>query len=145
MYPPRQQYPSGSLFRMMKGPLIVLVIFILVIFAVDRLILTQKSPGRSPAMVALDHLRHHDVKRTTIAATAISLELKDGTTLRERIPADRDLWPLLQSSGADIAVVRGDAANESSPLVSIVLRFLPIFVMALLLLFILRRARQSAR
>ncbi|MBC5820923.1 MAG: hypothetical protein GIX01_02895 [Candidatus Eremiobacteraeota bacterium] len=107
-----------------------------------RLILIHETPGRSPASGIVDRLHHHDVKRATIVATTITLELKDGTTLRERMPADRDVWPLLQNSGADVAIVRGDV-NQQDPLVAMLLQALPLILMGLLVMFIVRRAQSS--
>jgi len=141
MYTPRQRYPPGS-FGTMKGVLIVFVVFLLVIFAVDRLVLSRQTPGGSPATVVVDRLSHHDVKRATIVATTINLELKDGTTLRERMPADRDIWPLLQNSRADVAIIRGDLGSQNT-FVAMLVQAVPLLLMALLVIFIVRRAQSS--
>lgn len=125
----------------MKGVIIVFVVFLLVIFAVDRLVLSRQTPGSSPATVIVDRFSHHDVKRATIVATTINLELKDGTTLRERMPADRDIWPLLQNSG-DVAIIRGDLGSQNT-FVAMLVQAVPLLLMALLVIFIVRRAQSS--
>ncbi len=139
--PPPRGYPSRIRPPTVKSLAIGLIVFVLVIFTVDRLVLNS-PPAGTPAASLLDRLQHHGVKRVTVVASQINVELNDGTTEREPVPPDRDLWPALQRSGADIAVVRG-AVPESTTWPGAVLQFLPIGLMALLVLFILRRAQRN--
>lgn len=135
------QGPSSRLTRSKLGLLLMFVTCILTIFVIDRLVRTS-VPESTTATTVLSRLHHRDVKRATIAATTITVELNDGTTLREPVPRDRDLWPALHQSGADISVVRAQTPR-STPLFASIFLFIPIGVMALLLLAILRRARYN--
>lgn len=130
--------------RQIKSILIVVAIFLVVVGAVDKLVLepsTQDAKATTQAEV-VDQLRRHDVKRATIAATTITIELNDGTTRTETVPADRDLWPALRESGADLAIAQ-DAHASATPAVGYAIQFVPFTVMALLLLFVLNRAKAA--
>ena len=92
----------------------------------------------------IDHLNRHDVRRVVIPAGQISLELNDGKTISTSVTPDRDLWPAIKRSGADVSIVARTGADATSPL-AFVFQFVPFAIMALLLVFILRMARRSTR
>jgi hypothetical protein len=95
-----------SLSTNVRGVLIVLAIFVLVVFAVDKLVLTPPPEKTATASSVIGHLERHDVRRVTIPARIVTLELNDGTTLTTAVPADRDLWPAIRRSGADVTITR---------------------------------------
>jgi ATP-dependent Zn protease len=120
------------------GILTVLGLFILVIFIVDKLVM---APGDTPsAATMIRHLERHEVRRVSVPGRTVTLELKDGTTVTSEIPANRDLWPAIRASGADVSIT---SAGDTR-LFAYVFQFLPFAIMALLLLFILRMARRRS-
>jgi ATP-dependent Zn protease len=130
-------YRPRTLPPLLTSILVVLGIFILVVFIVDKLVLV---PGTTPsADAAIRHLERHEVRRVSVPARTVTLELKDGTTVTVDIPANRDLWPAIHASGADVSIT--SSGSETQPL-SYVFQFVPFGIMALLLLFILRTARR---
>ncbi len=132
-----------------RALLVVGGLFILLLFVVDKLVLAPPlaTVKAGTAAALLQRLQHHDVRRVTVRTYDVTVETKDGTTFRARVPADRDLGPALRDSGAELVVLAGHTAPEtsSSPLAA-VFQFAPFGIMALLLLFVLRRqAPRSTR
>jgi ATP-dependent Zn protease len=123
--------------------LTVLGIFILVVFIVDKLVLAP-SGSTIPVATVIGHLDRHDVRRVTIPAGQISLELNDGKTISTFVTADRDLWPAIKRSGADVSIVARTGADDAGSPLRYIFQFVPFVIMALLLLFILRVRRRSA-
>ena len=123
--------------------LVALGLIILILFVVDKLVLSPPEPGM-PAAAVIDHLNRHDVRRVTIPARQITVELNDGKTISTSVTPDRDLWPAIRRSGADVTIVARPGADDSVSTMSYVFQFVPFVIMALLLVFILRRARGSA-
>jgi ATP-dependent Zn protease len=121
--------------------LTVLGAVILGVFVVDKLVLAPPAPAM-PVAAVIDHLNRHDVRRVTIPAGQISVELNDGTTISANVKVDRDLGPAIRRSGADVSVVPRTGADATSPM-AFVFQFVPFVIMALLLLFILRMSRRS--
>ncbi|HWT06442.1 MAG TPA: hypothetical protein VN224_11840 [Xanthomonadales bacterium] len=130
--------------RWLSLVLTALGIFILVIFVVDKLVLSPPEPGM-PVSAVIDHLNRHDVRRVTIPARQITVELNDGKTLSTSVTADRDMWPPIKRSGADVTIVARSRADDSASPMSFVFQFVPFLIMALLLLFIIGKARRSAQ
>jgi hypothetical protein len=114
---------------------------VLGIFIVDKLAVSPPPKTAAPSAV-LAHLERHDVRRVTIPASTITLELNDGTRLTTDVPADRDLWPLIRRSGSDVTLVNGGSSSGGTPAL---FQFVPFAIMALLLIFILQRARRQPR
>jgi ATP-dependent Zn protease len=115
---------------------------ILALFVVDKVVVSPPESGM-PAAAVIDHLNRHDVRRVTIPARQITVELNDGKTISTSVTPDRDLWPAIRRSGADVTIVaRGHADDSASP-IGYVFQFVPFVLMAVLLLFILQRARRS--
>ncbi len=123
--------------------LTVLGIFILLVFVVDKLVLAPSGPAM-PVATVVDHLNAHNVRRVIIPAGQISLELNDGKTVSTKVMPDRDLWPAIKRSGADVTIVARTAADYARSPLTYVFQFVPFVIMALLLLFILRTTRRSA-
>jgi ATP-dependent Zn protease len=124
--------------------LTVLGIVILAVFIVDKVVVSPPESG-IPVAAVIDHLNRHDVRRVTIPARQITVELNDGKTISTNVTSDRDLWPAIKRSGADVTIVaRSGADDEASPM-RYVFQFVPFVIMALLLLFIFRNARRSAQ
>jgi ATP-dependent Zn protease len=121
---------------------VALGIFILVVFIVDKLVLAP-SGSTIPVATVIGHLDRHDVRRVTIPAGQISLELNDGKTISTFVTADRDLWPAIKRSGADVSIVARTGADDAGSPLRYIFQFVPFVIMALLLLFILR-VRRSA-
>jgi ATP-dependent Zn protease len=125
--------------------LVALGIFILVVFAVDKLVLQpgDTAQSRTTAAAVLAHLDRRDVRHVTIPARSVTVELNDGTRLTAPVPPDRDLWPSIRRSGADVTI---PATTESdTPAIAYVFQFVPFIIMAVLLLFILNRAQRQPR
>ncbi|HTD37211.1 MAG TPA: hypothetical protein VK669_06845 [Candidatus Limnocylindrales bacterium] len=127
--------PAGP--RWLSPVLIALGVFILVVFLVDKFIVG--GPSSSPASLsnAIAHLDKHEVRRVTIPARTMLVELNDGSKITVAIPNDRDLGPIVRRSGADLALA---SAEGETPMIGYVFQFVPFIVMALLLVFILRTA-----
>ena len=122
--------------------LTVLGFVILTLFIVDKVVLSPPESGL-PVATVIDHLNRHDVRRVTIPAREITVELNDGKTVSTSVTPDRDLWPAIRRSGADVTIVaRGGARDSASPM-GYIFQFVPFVIMALLLLFILGRARRT--
>ena len=124
--------------------LVTLGIFILLIFVVDKVVVSPPEPA-VPVAAVIDHLNRHDVRRVTIPAGQITVELNDGKTLSTSVTPDRDLWPAIKRSGADVTIVPRNRADGATSPMTFLLQFVPFAIMALLLLFILRTMRRSAR
>jgi len=140
----RSPYGNRPLTPRWRPVLTVLGIFILTLFIIDKLVLSPPEPG-IPVASAIDHLNRHDVRRVTIPAGRITVELNDGKTISTTVTPDRDLWPAIRRSGADVAIVARKDADESTSPLRYVIQFVPFVIMALLLLFILRTMRRSAQ
>ncbi len=138
--------PWGPVGRNLRLILVGLGIFVLLIFVVDRLVL-RPAPAPPPLTTTelLQRLANHQVRRVTIAARSVTVELADGETLETVLDPDRDLGPALVRSHTDVAVVRPtnrQRSEESQPtLLTYIVQFIPFIVMSLLLVYILRVAR----
>ncbi len=142
---PSTRSPSGN--RPFARAVLTLVltllgIFILGVFIVDKLVLSPAGAG-TPVATVIDHLNRHDVRRVTIPAGQITVELNDGKTMSTSVTPDRDLWPAIRRSGADVTIVAGRGGSDSASPFGYVFQFVPFVLMAVLLLFILQRARRS--
>src|ERR1700736_4394238 len=124
----------------LKSILVVLGIFILVIFIVDKLVLSPSGSTKPLAYSAFyTNVEQHKVKNVTMSGHDISGELNDGTKFTTTAPDDRDLVPTLRKNDVEITSVN----NSSTPLLGYVFQFVPFIIMALLLIFILRQAQSG--
>ncbi|MBV8299802.1 MAG: ATP-dependent zinc metalloprotease FtsH [Candidatus Eremiobacteraeota bacterium] len=126
----------------LKSILVVLGIFILVIFIVDKLVLAPSATTQQLSYSTFfSDVQQHKVKKVTMTGRDISGELSDGTKFTSTAPAvdDKDLIPALRANVPDFAAVN----NSSTPLLGYVFQFVPFVIMALLLIFILRQAQSG--
>jgi hypothetical protein len=130
--------------RRLSLVLTALGIVILALFVVDKVVLSPPKP-ETPVASVIDHLNRHDVRRVNIPAREITVELNDGKTMSTNVTPDRDLWPAIKRSGADVTIVARGGADDSVSPMAYILQFVPFVIMALLLLFILRTVRPSAQ
>jgi len=125
----------------LKSILVVLGIFILVIFIVDKLVLSPTTTTALSYTQFWNDVTDHKVKKVTITGRDIAGELNDqaGTKFTTTAPEDKDLVPTLRQNGVEISSVN----NQSTPLIGYVFQFIPFIIMALLLIFILRQAQSG--
>ncbi|HEX3548903.1 MAG TPA: ATP-dependent zinc metalloprotease FtsH [Candidatus Elarobacter sp.] len=125
----------------LKSILVVLGIFILVIFIVDRLLLSPPSITQLNYSQFYTKVQNHEVKRVTISGHDITGELNDSaqTKFTTTAPDDRDLVPRLLAKNVEVTAVNAQA----TPVWGLVLQFVPFIIMALLLIFILRQAQSG--
>ncbi len=122
---------------------IALGIFILLVFIVDKLVLGPGTPASPTLSTIATKLAQHQVRRVTLPAERITVELKDGTRLSAPLAPDRDIWPAIRSSGAEVAI-EATGGSSISPLIAIALNFLPFLIMILLLLSVVRAIRRRS-
>jgi cell division protease FtsH len=123
----------------LKGILVVLGIFILVIFIVDKLLLspTQSTPLAYSAFY--QKVEQHQVKKAVVTGHDVSGDLTTGEHFTTTIGDLSDITPALRKNVADVSFVN----NTSTPLLGYVFQFIPFIIMALLLIFILRQAQSG--
>ncbi len=125
----------------LKSILVVLGIFILVIFIVEKLLVNQAPITPLTYSQFYTKVESHEVKRVTISGHDIQGELNDQaqTKFATTAPEDRDLVPKLLSNKVEVTAVN----SQSTPVWSLLINFLPFIIMALLLIFILRQAQSG--
>jgi cell division protease FtsH len=129
-----------------RSILVVSLIFIAVIFVVDRLVLQQPTTQKLDYSDFYRQIEDNNVARVTISGHDVSGDLKKGTSANPEtkfttttVDNDTTLVPELRKHGVDIA-----AENQASqPFLGLVIQFIPFVLMALLLLFILRQAQSG--
>jgi ATP-dependent Zn protease len=129
--------------RWLTPILVVLGLAVLTLFIVDKLVVDGPRAPSATLSNVMAHLEKHDVRRVTVPARTMLVELNDGSKVTVDVPNDRDLGPLVRRSGADLALA-GTGSSDTT-LVGYVFQFVPFVIMALLLLFILRTARRQQR
>ncbi len=126
----------------LKSILIVLGIFILVIFVVDKLVLTQPNSTKISYSAFLGKVTDDQVKKVTIAGTEVAGEYV-GTTADKfttTLPAnDHQAIDLMEKHKVDIT----NESGGSTPLFGWLVQLVPFILMALLLVFILRQAQSG--
>jgi cell division protease FtsH len=123
----------------LKSILVVLGIFILVIFIVERLVLPAPATTQLPYSSFYTDVQQHKVKKVTVNGRDLSGELADTNKFTTVVPDDRDLYPTLRAANVEITVLN----NSSTPLIGYIFNFVPFIIMALLLIFILRQAQSG--
>jgi cell division protease FtsH len=125
----------------LKSILVVLGIFVLVIFVVDKLVIGGPSSQTLTYSQFWNAVEQHKVAKVTISGRDISGQMNDATQshFTTTTPDDKDLLPVLRQKGVDISAVNAQA----TPLIGYVFQFVPFIVMALLLIFILRQAQSG--
>jgi cell division protease FtsH len=123
----------------LKSILLVLVIFIIVIWVVDRLVLnTTTSQPLSYSQFYTD-VQNRQVKKVQIAGHDISGDLAGGEKFTTTAPEDPNLVPALRAAKVDITVVNA----QTTPLLGYIVNFVPFIIMGLLLVFIVRQAQSG--
>jgi cell division protease FtsH len=123
----------------LKSILVVLGIFLLVIFIVDRLVL-QPNPSKTLAYSTFyDRVTENQVKDVKVTGRDISGTEVSGDKFATTAPDDPTLIPTLRAHHVQISV----ETAQSTPIISYVLQFVPFILMALLLVFILRQAQSG--
>jgi cell division protease FtsH len=125
----------------LKSILVVLGIFVLVIFVVDKLVIGGPSSQTLTYTQFWNAVEQHKVAKVTISGRDISGQMNDATQshFTTTTPDDKDLLPALRAKNVDISAVNAQA----TPLIGYVFQFVPFIVMALLLIFILRQAQSG--
>jgi len=126
----------------LKSILIVLGIFILVIFVVDKLVLTQPNSTKISYSAFLGKVTDDQVKKVTIAGTEVAGEYVGGAAdkFTTTLPAgDHQAIDLMEKHKVDITSESGG----STPLFGWLVQLVPFILMALLLVFILRQAQSG--
>ncbi len=125
----------------LKSILVVLGIFILVIFIVEKLLLNPTPQTQLTYSQFYTKVQSHEVKRVTIQGHDINGELNDPaqTKFVTTAPDDRDLVPTLLAKHVEVSAVN----TQATPVWSLLLNFVPFIIMALLLIFILRQAQSG--
>jgi cell division protease FtsH len=123
----------------LKSILVVLGIFVLVIFIVDKLVLSPTTNQPLSYSAFYQKVLAHQVKKVTISGHEISGEGVDNTKFTTTVPDDPTLTSTLRQNGVDISAV----SAQSTPLLGYVFQFVPFVVMVLLLIFILRQAQSG--
>ncbi len=123
----------------LKTILVLLGIFVLVIFIVDKLVLSPTPNTQLAYSQFYTDVTSHKVKKVTIAGHDISGELNDGSKFTTTAPDDRDLLPSLRANNVEITALQA----QSTPLLGYIVQFIPFVIMALLLIFILRQAQSG--
>src|ERR1700738_2159953 len=123
----------------LKTILVVLGIFILVIFIVEKLLVGPTANQALSYSTFYNKVQEHQVKSVTISGREVTGQLQDGSKFTTTQPDDKDLLPELRRNKVDINVVN----NQSTPILGYVFQFVPFIIMALLLIFILRQAQSG--
>jgi len=141
MYGATGAYGRSAPPRWVRWAFIIVAIGILAIFIVDKLFANSGQSSSATMTTVIGHLDRHDVKRVTIPADRVLIELNDGKTLTAETSADRDLWPAIRRSGADVTIM----ASGAPSLLRYAVQFTPYLIFALFALFIVRMIRQVRR
>ena len=124
----------------LKSILVVLGIFILVIFIVDKLVLSPTNNQPLSYSAFYDKVQAHQVKKVTISGHEISGETTDGHEVHD----DRAGRPRPGPDAARERTSRSTSSTQqSTPLIGYIFQFVPFIIMALLLIFILRQAQSG--
>ncbi len=130
-----------------RSVVVVLFIFIVVIFIVDRLVLNQAPPTKLTYSQFIGAVNDDNVAQATISGHDVAGELKHaiaaipgGDTKFTTTVGDADaIGTQLQKHGANVSFENAG----TTPVVGMLFQFVPIALMVLLLLFILRQAQSG--
>jgi cell division protease FtsH len=125
----------------LKSILVVLAIFLLVIFIVDKLIVPGNPSKVLAYSVFYDRIVENQVKDVKLTGSEISGTEVSGDKFTTTAPAvaDPSLIPTLRAHHVTFSA----EASNSSPILGIAVQFVPFIVMALVLVFILRQAQSG--
>src|SRR6202163_424296 len=124
----------------LKSILVVLGIFILVIFIVDKLVLPTSTSQQLSYTTFYQKVEQHQIKKAVVNTNHdVSGDLVDGGKFTTTIGDDKDLGALMRRNIPELSYVN----SSSTPLIGYVFQFVPFIIMALLLIFILRQAQSG--
>jgi cell division protease FtsH len=125
----------------LKSILVVLGIFLLVIFIVDKLVLQPTTVKQLAYSDFYDQVEKNQVRDVKLVARDISGTETNGDKFTTTAPVleDQTLLPELRAHHVTVTA----EATQTTPLVGYVLQFVPFILMALLLIFILRQAQSG--
>jgi cell division protease FtsH len=123
----------------LKSILVLLGIVVLAMFILEKLVWSPTTSQPLSYSQFYSDVQQHRVKKVLISGKDITGELIDQSKFSTTAPDDRDLYPTLRANKVDISVVN----TTSSPVIGVIVNFLPFIVMALLLVFILRQAQSG--
>jgi cell division protease FtsH len=125
-----------------KSIAIVIVIFVLVIVVVDRLLQSQQTAQKVTYSDFYRAVQQNQVAEVTISGHDVVGKFKKGDAndrFTTTVPDDRDLVPSLLKHNVSVT-----AENQpTTPILSMVVQFVPLLLMALLLVFLLRQAQSG--
>jgi cell division protease FtsH len=127
-----------------RSIVVVLLIFIAVIFIVEKLVLQQSPAQKLSYSDFYTQIESGNVNKVSIAGHDVAGEYRKSQGPDSRftttIPdGDRDLLPELRKHNVQISIEN----QANTPLIGMVLNLVPFLLMALLLLFILRQAQSG--
>jgi cell division protease FtsH len=125
----------------LKSILVVLAIFLLVIFIVDRLVVPQPATKQLAYSVFYDKVVENQVKEVKLAGTEITGTEVRGEKFVTTAPSSSDptLIPTLRSHHVTFAA----EATNANPFVGIAMQLIPFILVAVVLVFILRQAQSG--
>jgi cell division protease FtsH len=125
-----------------KSIAIVIVIFVLVIVVVDRLLQSQQTAQKVTYSDFYRAVQQNQVAEVTMSGHDVVGKFKKGDAndrFTTTVPDDRDLVPALLKHNVSVT-----AENPATtPILSMVVQFVPLLLMALLLVFLLRQAQSG--
>jgi cell division protease FtsH len=125
----------------LKSILVVLAIFLLVIFIVDRLVVPQPTTKQLAYSVFYDKVSDGQVKDVKLSGTEISGTEVSGEKFVTTAPSSQDptLIPTLRAHKVTFAA----EATNTNPFLGIAVQLVPFILVALVLVFILRQAQSG--
>ena len=125
----------------LKSILVVLAIFLLVIFIVDRLVVPQPTTKQLAYSVFYDKVTDGQVKDVKLSGTEITGTEVSGEKFVTTAPSSQDptLIPTLRAHKVTFAA----EATNNNPFLGIAVQLVPFILVALVLVFILRQAQSG--
>jgi cell division protease FtsH len=125
----------------LKSILVVLGIFLLVIFIVDKLVLQPTTSKQLAYSTFYDQVQENQIKEVKLTGREISGTQRNGDKFTTTAPSieDNTLIPTLRAHKVTIAA----EAAQTTPILGYVVQFVPFILMALFLIFLLRQAQSG--
>ena len=125
----------------LKSILVVLGIFLLVIFIVDKLVLQPTTSKQLAYSTFYDQVVENQVKDVKLSNREITGTQRNGDKFTTTAPQieDQTLIPTLRAHHVSITA----EATQATPILGYVVQFVPFILMALFLIFLLRQAQSG--
>jgi len=125
----------------LKSILVVLCIFLLVIFIVDKLVLQPTTSKQLAYSDFYDRITQNQIKDVKLTGRDIAGTERNGDKFTTTAPQieDQTLIPTLRSHHVTISA----EATQAQPILGYVVQFVPFILMALFLIFLLRQAQSG--